>query len=114
MRAPYPPALRDVIRHAERLKGLLIDRERSVYPFDAGGPWLTGRSGEVQCVVALLTMDWHEGRASTATTITEIGRYLRDVHDGLAIHLDIGMPSCCHPPRRAGTSESLVRPRATL
>ncbi len=106
----YPPGLNDVIRHAQRLKDYLARKERTTYPFDPASPWLTGRSGEVQCVVALIALDWHEGRVTTEAAVAKLGRYVRDLHDGLAMHLDIEMPPCCRampaealpgPPRRA-------------
>jgi hypothetical protein len=94
----YPPVLQVVLDHAARLAELLTQRERACTPEEAGALWLAGRATEVQCVAAAAAVDWHEGRRSAASAAGRLARYLRDLHEGLAIHLGVGMPSCCRPP----------------
>lgn len=94
----YPVVLQAVMNHAQRLRGFLEERERRTHPGDAGAQWVTGRAGEVQCVVALVALDWHQQRLSTEAAATTLARYVREIHDGLAMHLDIGMPPCCRAP----------------
>jgi hypothetical protein len=106
---PYPPALDDVIRHAQRLREYLSRREETTYPFHPGGAWLTGRAGEVQCVVALVAVDWYAARVSTDAAIVRLNRYLREMHDGLAMHLDVGRPPCCSTRPRAASPAALPR-----
>jgi hypothetical protein len=95
----YPPELDAVLQHAQRLREFIARKERATYIFDPGGSWITGRSGEIQCVVAIVAMDWHEGRHCTDGAVVSLNRYLRGLHDGLAMHLDIEQPPCCRPPR---------------
>jgi hypothetical protein len=101
----YPPELEAVLQHAQRLREFIGRKERGTYIVDAGGPWIAGRSGEIQCVVALMAIDWHEGRQTTAEAIASLNRYLRALHDGLAMHLDIDQPPCCRTPREPSPSK---------
>jgi hypothetical protein len=94
----YPVVLQAVMNHAQRLRSFLDERERRMHPSDAGAQWITGRAGEVQCVVALVAIDWHQQRLSSEGAATTLARYVREIHDGLAMHLDIGMPPCCRAP----------------
>jgi hypothetical protein len=100
----YPIVLQAVINHADRLRVFIEDRERRVRPGDAGAQWLTGRAGEIQCVVALVALDWHQQRLSGEASAVKLACYLREIHDGLAMHLDIGMPPCCRAPIRAAVT----------
>ena len=102
----YPPELDAVLQHAQRLREFVARKERGTYIFDAGGPWIAGRSGEIQCVVALVALDWHEGRHGTEGAVLSLNRYLRGLHDGLAMHLDIDQPPCCRSPRDRPTPKS--------
>jgi len=102
----YPPELDAVLQHAQRLREFIARKERSTYIFDPGGPWIAGRSGEIQCVVALVALDWHEGRHGTEGAVLSLNRYLRGLHDGLAMHLDIDQPPCCRSPRDRPTPKS--------
>ena len=92
------------MNHAERLRVFVEDRERRARPGDAATSWLTGRSGEIQCVVALVALDWHQQRLSGEASAVKLACYLREIHDGLAMHLDIGMPPCCRAPIKAAAS----------
>ena len=94
----YPVALQAVMDHAQRLRSFLDDRESRAYPGDAVAHWVIGRAGEVQCVVALVALDWHQKRLSGEAAATKLARYVKDIHDGLAMHLDVGMPPCCRVP----------------
>jgi hypothetical protein len=94
----YPIVLQAVMNHAQRLRVYLEDRERRVHPFDPGAFWLSGRAGEVQCVVALVALDWHQGRLTSEAGAAKLARYIKDIHDGLAMHLDVEMPPCCRVP----------------
>jgi hypothetical protein len=94
----YPVVLQAVMNHAKRLRTVLEDRERRMHPCEPGACWLTGRAGEVQCVVALAALDWHQGRLTGDAAASKLARYVKDIHDGMAMHLDIGMPPCCRAP----------------
>ncbi len=108
----YPPELEDVLQHAQRLREFIARKERATYIVDPGGPWIAGRAGEIQCVVALAALDWHEGRHCTEGAVASLNRYLRGLHDGLAMHLDIDQPPCCRPPRdRSSTKDTARRDR---
>jgi hypothetical protein len=96
----YPVVLQAVMNHAQRLRSFLEDRESRARPGDAGTQWVIGRAGEVQCVVALVALDWHQKRLSGEAAATKLARYVKDMHDGLAMHLDVGMPPCCSVPLR--------------
>jgi hypothetical protein len=106
----YPIVLQAVMNHAQRLRTFVEDREGRARPGDPGAPWLTGRAGEIQCVVALVALDWHQQRLSGEAAAVKLARYVREIHDGLAMHLDVGMPPCCRvalrrtagAPRAAG------------
>jgi hypothetical protein len=91
----YPAVLQAVMNHAERLRGFLLERERKVRVGDPGASWIIGRAGEVQCVVALIALDWYEERYTGQEAAIRLSRYVREIHDGLAMHLDIAMPPCC-------------------
>jgi hypothetical protein len=91
----YPYALRELLAHARRLMDLLAKHERRASPYDSGGAWLIGRASELRCVIALVAMDWHKGLLSSDAAARKLGRHVRDLHDGLAIYLDIGRPACC-------------------
>jgi hypothetical protein len=106
----YPVVLQAVMNHANRLRSFVEDRESRARPGDPGLPWLTGRAGEIQCVVALVALDWHQQRLSGEAAATKLARYVRDLHDGLAMHLDIGMPPCCRVVSKC--SAGVPRPRA--
>jgi hypothetical protein len=104
--ARYPAVFQAVMNHAQRLRGFLEERERKAHPGDAGAPWLIGRAGEIQCVVALVALDWYHERVSGEDAALRLSRYLREIHDGLAMHLDVGMPPCCRLPlARAGARD---------
>jgi|HubBroStandDraft_6_1064221.scaffolds.fasta_scaffold147663_2 hypothetical protein len=105
----YPPELDAVLQHAQRLREFIARKERATYILDPGGPWIAGRSGEIQCVVAIVALDWHEGRHGTEGAVVSLNRYLRELHDGLAMHLDVGQPPCCRPPRDRPTPRSPAR-----
>jgi hypothetical protein len=94
----YPAVLQAVMNHAQRLRMFLEERERRTHPNDAEAPWLIGRAGEVQCVVALVALDWYQERLSAQDAALRLSRYVRGLHDGLAMHLDVGMPPCCRLP----------------
>lgn len=94
----YPLVLQAVLNHAARLGELLGQRERTASPFEDGSLWLTGRATELHCVAAMAAVDWHEGRLSAKAAAGRLARYVRDLHDGMAMHLDIATPSCCRPP----------------
>jgi hypothetical protein len=94
----YPIVFQAVMNHAQRLRSFLEEREGRLLESDAGARWLIGRAGEVQCVVALIALDWHQERLSSDAAATKLARYVREIHDGLAMHLDIGMPPCCRVP----------------
>lgn len=110
----YPVVLQAVIDHAQRLRTFLEERERRMHPYEPGASWLTGRSGEIQCVVALVALDWHKGRLSGEAAASKLARYVKDIHDGMAMHLDIGMPPCCRVPlaRAASRPGRASRPRS--
>jgi hypothetical protein len=100
----YPAVLQAVMSHAQRLRGFLEERERKTGPNDACAPWLIGRAGEIQCVVALIALDWYQERLSSQEAALRLSRYVREMHDGLAMHLDVEMPPCCRLPlARAGS-----------
>jgi len=109
-----------VMNHAQRLRSFVEDRESRARPGDPGVQWLTGRGGEIQCVVALIALDWHQQRLSSEAAATKLSRYVKDIHDGLAMHLDIGTPACCRVPlKRAlavprGSAPSPVDGRGSL
>lgn len=103
----YPVVLQAVMNHANRLRSFIEDRESRARPGDPGLPWLTGRAGEIQCVVALIALDWHQQRLSGEAAATKLARYVKDLHDGLAMHLDIEMPPCC----RVASKRSAGAPR---
>jgi hypothetical protein len=96
--ARYPAVLQAVMNHAQRLRGYLEERERKIPASDPGAPWLIGRAGEVQCVVALLALDWHQERLTGQDAAVRLARYVREIHDGLAMHLDVEMAPCCRLP----------------
>jgi hypothetical protein len=100
----YPVVLQAVMNHAQRLREFVEDRERRVRRGDPGAWWLTGRSGEIQCVVAIVALDWHQKRLSSEDAATRLARYLRELHDGLAMHLDVEMPPCCRGTRKPSAS----------
>ncbi len=110
----YPVVLQAVMNHAQRLRTVLEDRERRMHPDEPGASWLTGRSGEVQCVVALVALDWHQRRLTGDAAASKLARYVKDIHDGMAMHLDIGMPPCCRVPLARATSrkDRASRPRS--
>ena|SRR6185437_8950617 len=94
----YPVVLQAVMNHAQRLRAFLADREARLRHGDAGEAWLIGRGGEVQCVVAIVALDWHQQRVSGEEAAARLSRYVREIHDGMAMHLDVGMPPCCRMP----------------
>src|SRR5258708_8804001 len=94
----YPVIFQAVINHAERLAELLAQRERVTREFDAGALWLMGRAAELECVAAMVVVDWQEGRLPAEAAASKLARYVRELHDGLAMHLDVEMPACCHAP----------------
>ena len=96
----YPVVLRAVMSHAQRLRSFVAERENHLRPGDAGAPWLIGRAGEIQCVVALVALDWHHERLSTEAAAARLARYLKDLHDGLAMHIDVDLPPCCQSLQR--------------
>jgi hypothetical protein len=97
----YPVVLQAVMNHAQRLQSFLEDREKRARLGDTGAMWLSGRAGEIQCVVALVAIDWHQQRLSTEAAASGLARYIKAIHDGLAMHMDVGLPSCCQgAPRR--------------
>ena len=49
-------------------------------------------------LVALVALDWHHKRLSGEAAATKLARYVKEIHDGLAMHLDVGMPPCCCVP----------------
>jgi hypothetical protein len=107
----YPLVLQAVMNHAERLAELLAQRERVTRDFDVGGVWLIGRATELQCVAAMIAVDWQERRLPTAAAAGKLARYVRELHDGLAMHLDVAVPACCHAPpaaTRPGVGEAKV------
>jgi hypothetical protein len=106
----YPLVLQAVMNHAERLAELLAQRERVTRDFDVGGLWLTGRAAELQCVAAMIAVDWQEGRLPAAAAAGKLARYVRELHDGLAMHLDVAMPACCRalPVTHPGAGEVKV------
>src|SRR5215831_10843059 len=106
----YPVVLRAVMSHAQRLRSFVADRENHLRVGDAAAPWLIGRAGEIQCVVALIALDWHQGRLSTEAAAAQLARYLKDLHDGLAMHIDVAMPPCCQSLQRriSGTPASAL------
>jgi hypothetical protein len=104
------------MNHAQRLRGFLEERERKTRLGDPGAPWLIGRAGEVQCVVALIALDWYQERYAAQEAAVRLARYVREIHDGLAMHLDIAMPPCCKLPlaraalRAPGGPEVVMQP----
>ncbi len=110
--SPYPVALESVIQHARRLQTFLDEREARVLPDDPMAPWIVGRAGEVQCVVAIVAIDWHQQRVSDEEAAARLGRYLREMHDGLAMHFDVAMAPCCAgaDPNRAPAGRPAHRP----
>ena len=93
----YPLILQAVMNHAERLVDLLLERERLLGHFETGAVWLIGRATELQCVAAMAVVDWQEGRLTPEAAAGKLARYVRELHDGLAMHMDIEMPACCRP-----------------
>ncbi len=91
----YPLVLDAVMRHAERMSELLMLRERNTAPGAPGHGWLVGRAAELRCVAAVLGRDWHDGKLTPGAAAVELARYLRQNHDGLALHLNLERPSCC-------------------
>jgi hypothetical protein len=104
----YPVVLRAVMNHAQRLRSFIADRENHMSREDAAAPWLIGRAGEIQCVVALVALDWHQERLSTEAAAARLARYVKDLHDGLAMHIDVDMPPCCQSLQR-GTAAGARR-----
>jgi hypothetical protein len=104
----YPAVLQAAMNHALRLRAFLEERERAARPNDPEAAWLIGRAGEVQCVVAILALDWYHERLSGPDAALRLSRYLREIHDGLAMHLDVGMPPCCRLPLGRGKERSAV------
>jgi hypothetical protein len=96
----YPVVLQAVMNHAQRLRAFVEDRERRARRGDPAAKWLTGRSGEIQCVVAIVALDWHQKRLSSDEAAARLACYLRELHDGLAMHLDVEMPPCCRGARK--------------
>jgi hypothetical protein len=111
-RTPYPIVLRAVMNHAQRLRSFIAERENHLSPGEAAAPWLIGRAGEIQCMVALITLDWHQERLSTEAAAARLARYLKDLHDGLAMHIDVAMPPCCQTLQRriCGTNAQRATP----
>ncbi len=91
----YPLILQAVMNHAERLAELLARREQGQPTPDGGGAWLIGRAAELRCIAGIVAIDWHEGRLSAEAAACKLARYVRELHDGLAMHLDVAMPGCC-------------------
>jgi hypothetical protein len=110
----YPAVLQAVMNHAQRLRGVLEERERRTLPGDPDAAWLIGRAGEVQCVVALTALDWYQERYSGQEAAVRLQRYVREIHDGLAMHLDIAMPPCCKPRLARAAPQPLVGPPVVL
>jgi hypothetical protein len=96
------------------LREFLAHRERTTLPSDPIAPWLLGRSGEIQCVVALVALDWYQARVDEALAVAKLTRYLKDIHDGVAMHLDIGLPPCCRRGPALARPKVLVRARPAL
>ena len=109
----YPVVLRAVMNHAQRLRTFVEDRENHLRPGDAAAPWLIGRAGEIQCVVALIALDWHQQRLSTEAAAAGLARYIKDIHDGLAMHIDVGMPPCCQMLLRRSSGAAASTKHAT-
>jgi hypothetical protein len=109
----YPVVLRAVMNHAQRLRAFIAERENHLCPGEAAAPWLIGRAGEIQCVVALVTLDWHHERLSTEAAAARLARYLKDLHDGLAMHIDVAMPPCCQSLQRLIRGTPAKAQRAT-
>ncbi len=49
-------------------------------------------------MVALVALDWHQQRLASDVAAAKLAQYVRDIHDGMAMHLDIGRPPCCRAP----------------
>jgi hypothetical protein len=107
----YPAALQAALNHSQRLREVLAAREARMALDDPRAQWLIGRAGEVQCVVALVALDWHHERVTGEEAAARLGRYIRYLHDGMAMHLDIGSPSCCRLARaRSRATSDCVTP----
>ncbi|HEX4448799.1 MAG TPA: hypothetical protein VH044_18785 [Polyangiaceae bacterium] len=109
----YPVVFQAVMNHAQRLRSFLEEREARLRPGDPGEAWLIGRAGEVQCVLAIVALDWHQQRVSGDEAATRLARYVREIHDGMAMHLDIGMPHCCRAPLHRAKPREAVDDRAS-
>jgi hypothetical protein len=99
--------LRAVMSHAERLADLLGRVEQAAAPFPPACVWLIGRAAELQCIVHLVASDWQVGRLSAEAAARRLNLYVKELHDGMAMHLDIGTPVCC---RLESTNEPRFHP----
>jgi hypothetical protein len=95
--AHYPLALQQAVDHAERFAALLATVEVRHRPADrAARAWLTGRSEELEMVIAAIVADWIAGRLTADGTTSAVLSYLRAVHAGAERYLRLGpMPACC-------------------
>jgi hypothetical protein len=102
--SPYPPILQSVMNHAWRLQEFFDAVEEQLEGRDSLEPWVIGRAGELQCFVAIVALDWHHKRTSDGEAAARLARYVRDMHDGIAMHLDVGLPPCCAGPNGPAAS----------
>jgi hypothetical protein len=91
----YPPALQEVVNHAERLADLLVAHELSPPHDEWAQAWLLGRASEVSHYAEHVVASWRAGRLDEAAAAAALDGYLDVVHEGMARHLPHASRGCC-------------------
>jgi hypothetical protein len=94
----YPPALQDLVNHAERLADVLVAHELSPPEDEWAQAWLLGRANEVTQYVEHVVASWRVRRLDELAAAGALEGYLAIVHDGMARHLAHAPKTCCRAP----------------
>lgn len=94
----YPPRLQEVVNHAERLSDLLTAHELSPPLNEWARAWVLGRAEEVARFTEHVVTSWRAGRLDDSAAAASLAGYVAAVHEGMAVHLACGAPSCCAAP----------------
>jgi len=80
----YPPALQQVVQHADRLCELIAVHELTPPCDEWAAAWLFGRAEEMAILAQDILDSWRDGRMEEASCRATLEAYLASLHDGLA------------------------------